>query len=407
LTDTILKNKYIPHSPARNIKQVEFLSSLELELLYGGAAGGGKTEALLMSALQFVKVPKYHALLLRRTYSELQLEDSLMNRAEKWLSKTDAVWKGKEYTWHFSSGATLTFGYLDNEKDKYRYQSSSFQFIGFDELTEFTESQYKFLFSRLRRLKDSGVPLRMRAASNPGGIGHQWVKKRFIETGHFIPATLEDNPYIDRESYEESLNKLDYITRRQLRYGDWDIDIKGALFKRSWFEVVGDVPHDLKKVRYWDLAATKKEESDWTAGALLGEKDGIYYLLDMKHIKGTPLEVERLIRQTAVLDGMDVPIYIEQEPGSSGVNLIDHYQREVLKGFDFRPDKKSSSKELRARPVSAAAEAGNIKLLKGSWIEDFLDEVVVFPKGEHDDQVDALSGAFAKINELGVVGFLA
>ena len=168
------------------------------------------------------------------------------------------------------------------------------------------------------------------------------------------------------------------------------------LFKREWFEIIIDYPRDCKKVRYWDLASTKRDESDYTVGLLLGEKDGIFYVLDVKRFKGTPLEVENLIRQTAFIDG-NIPIYIEQEPGASGVTLIDHYRREVLKGFDFHSDKKSSSKELRARPVSASAQAGNIKILRAPWNKDFLDEIELFPNDIHDDQVDALSGAFNKI----------
>ncbi|NLH61771.1 MAG: phage terminase large subunit [Ignavibacteriales bacterium] len=315
----------------------------------------------------------------------------------QWLEKTDAKWYAKEYRWQFPSGANLTFGYLQNENDKYRYQSSAYQFIGVDELTEFSESPYIFLFSRLRKGKDMSIPLRMRSASNPGGIGHVWVKDRFILKDLYIPATLEDNPYIDKKSYEDSLNKLDHITREQLRHGNWDINIEGSLFKRQWFEIVEDYPKDLNKVRYWDLAATTSSTSDYTAGVLIGEKKGIYYILDVKRIRGTPLEVESLIRQTAVLDG-NISIYIEQEGGSSGVQLIDHYRREVLKGFNFRGDKKASSKELRARPLSAAAEAGNVKILKSLWNEDFLSELTIFPQGEHDDQVDAASGAFTKIN---------
>ena len=393
LKTTIYKNEYIPHKPT--VKQAQFLMSLDLELLYGGAAGGGKSDALLMAALQFVEYHDYNALLLRKTYQELSLPEAIMDRSMQWLSKTNAKWYAKEYRWQFPSGANLTFGYLQNENDKYRYQSSAYQFIGFDELTEFLQSQYVFLFARLRKGIDMNIPLRMRTASNPGGIGHIWVKDRFITKGLFVPATLEDNPYIDRESYENSLNKLDHITREQLRHGNWDINIEGSLFKRHWFEIIDQVPADINKVRYWDLAATISNTSDWTVGSLLGEKDGIYYILDIRRIKGTPLEVEQLIRQTAILDG-NIPIYMEQEPGSSGVNTIDHYQRQVLNGFAFYSDKKASSKELRARPVSAAAEAGNVKIVKGIWNEDFLDEIEAFPQGEHDDQVDAVSGAFEK-----------
>ncbi|MGB9866728.1 MAG: phage terminase large subunit [Bacillota bacterium] len=373
-----------------------------LEALYGGAAGGGKSEALLMAALQYVDVPGYSAILFRRTYTDLSLPNALMDRAHQWLDGTDAKWNEREKTWHFPSGATLSFGYLETENDKYRYQSAEFQFIGFDELTQFTESQYRYLFSRLRRLKNSRVPLRIRAASNPGGIGHEWVKQRFIIEGErygrpFIPARLEDNPYLDAEEYEKSLANLDPVTREQLLNGDWSARQSGSMFRREWFEIVDTAPAGIRRVRYWDLAATDAgpcKDPDWTAGALVGEKDGIYYIIDIKRIRATPKGVEALVRQTAEMDGRDVPIYMEQEPGSSGVSIIDHYAREVLFGFVFRGNKTTGSKVSRAAPVSSAAEAGNVKLVRGSWISAFLDEVEMFPNGTHDDQVDAVSGAF-------------
>jgi predicted phage terminase large subunit-like protein len=177
--------------------------------------------------------------------------------------------------------------------------------------------------------------------------------------------------------------------------------LQGMMFKRQWFEIVEQAPAGIQKVRYWDLAATemgKNVNPDWTAGALLGEKDGIYYICNMQRIRGTPLEVENLVKQTAMLDTTAITIYQEQEPGASGKSAVDHYRREVLNGFDFHEDKKASSKELRARPVSAAAEAGNVKLVKGSWNSDFLDEIEAFPEGDHDDQVDAVSGAFEKLS---------
>jgi len=166
--------KYIPHKPTP--KQAAFLLLPVREAFYGGAAGGGKSDALLMAALQYVDMPGYSAILFRRTFSDLALPGALLERSTEWLKPTDAKWDDNKKTWHFPSGATLTFGYLEHENDKYRYQSSEFNFIGFDELTQFTESQYRYLFSRLRRLKGSEVPLRMRAASNPGGEGHEWVR---------------------------------------------------------------------------------------------------------------------------------------------------------------------------------------------------------------------------------------
>jgi predicted phage terminase large subunit-like protein len=232
LAATVLDNPYCKQKPTA--KQAEFLVRPELEALYGGAAAGGKSSALLMAGLQYVEIPDYSALILRRTYSDLALPGAIMDRSFDWLRETDAHWRDKDKTWDFPSGATLTFGYLENDKDRYRYQSSEFQFVGFDELTQFSDTQYTYLFSRLRRLKNHDVPIRMRSASNPGGIGHDWVKARFIPPSDisriFIGAKLDDNPHIDRLAYEESLSKLDYVTREQLRNGDWGITESGGMF---------------------------------------------------------------------------------------------------------------------------------------------------------------------------------
>jgi len=375
------------------------------EALYGGAAGGGKSDALLMAALQYADMPGYNAILFRRTYQDLMLPEALMDRALQWLSGTDAHWNAKDNVWTFPSGARLQFGYLKSELDKYRYQSAEFQYVGFDELTQFYQTQYRFLFSRLRRLEGAHVPLRMRSASNPGGIGHDWVKRRFLLEGTehgrvFIPAKLEDNPYLDKETYIQSLNELDPITRRQYLNGDWTARHGGNKFQREWFTIVGEVPTDVNRVRYWDMAATtptQGKDPDYTTGLKLAEKAGVYYVEDVRRIRKSPQHIEQLIQQTAMLDGYDVEIYMEQEPGSEGISLISHYSRNILRGFIFRGNKATGSKELRANPVSSAAEAGNIRLVNGTWINDFLDEVEAFPLGEHDDQVDALSGAFSKL----------
>ena len=374
----------------------------EEEALYGGAAGGGKSDALLMAALQYVHVPGYAAIIFRRSYTDLLLPEGLMERAEEWLGPTDAQWSEKKKTYTFPSNATLTFGYLEHEKHKFRYQGAAFQFIGFDELTQFTESQYRYLFSRRRRLKGSNIPLRMRVASNPGGEGHEWVKQRFIVEGEskgrpFIPAKLKDNPALDSEAYIDSLNKLDPTTRQQLLDGNWSAAQPGNMFQRAWFEIVEDAPAKMKRVRYWDLAATEAKagkDPDYTAGVLMGESEGIYYIISIIRARESAKAVEDLIKQTANLDGNEVMIYMEQEPGSSGKSIIDHYQRNVLKGFPLWGKKTTGSKTMRAAPMASAAEAGNVKLVQGPWIGDFLDEVEQFPLGAHDDMVDAGSGAF-------------
>lgn len=230
-------NKYIPESHKRLLtNQAIFLTYPSEEILYGGQAGGGKSDALLMSALQYVSEPDYHALLLRRTYKDLALPNAIMNRCANWLNKfvvnKEVKWDGNTKTYTFPSGATLTFGYLAHDNDLDQYQGSELQFVGFDELTQFTEKQYTYLHSRLRKLEDSVVPIRMRAGSNPGGRGHDWVKKRFVDEKSvlpFIPSSYLDNVYLDRDNYGEQLDKLDEVTKQQLKYGNWDIIMQSGL----------------------------------------------------------------------------------------------------------------------------------------------------------------------------------
>ncbi|QDU60011.1 Terminase-like family protein [Planctomycetes bacterium Pan216] len=223
---------YIVHRPTT--KQAAFLLLSGLEALFGGAAGGGKSDALLMAALQYVDHPGYAAVLFRRTLADLALPGALIDRAHQWLAGTDAKWNQSDKTWTFPSGSTLSFGYLDHPRDRYRYQSSEFQYIGFDELTQFRETDYTYLFSRLRRLQGAFVPLRIRAATNPGGLGHDWVRQRFLLDPRppervFLSATLMDNPHLERESYLESLGQLDPLSRSHLLDGDWSADEEGIL----------------------------------------------------------------------------------------------------------------------------------------------------------------------------------
>lgn len=222
----------IPHRPTP--KQAAFLLLDCREALFGGAAGGGKSEALLMAALQYVDQPDYAALLLRRRLTDASLPGALLDRTHEWLFDSSAVWSESDRTYTFPSGAKLAFGYLDHEGDRFRYQSSEFQFIGFDELTQFAEREYAYLFSRLRKREGSQIPLRMRSASNPGGPGHDWVRRRFLVEGVaagrvFIPASVADNPHLDRQAYIESLQALDPKTRAQLLEGDWEAGDDGLL----------------------------------------------------------------------------------------------------------------------------------------------------------------------------------
>lgn len=382
-----------------------------LEVGYGGAAGGGKSVALLASGLQYVETPGYHALLLRRTFAELSLPGGLIPLSHEWLADTKARWNEQQHQWAFPSGATLTFGYCETERDIYRYQGPAFAFVGWDELTQFTESPYLYLFSRLRRRAGLPVPLRVRSSFNPGGIGHDWVRHRFLEDRRrdrlFVPARLEDNPYLDRESYEDSLNRLDPVTRAQLRHGDWDIRPEGNLFKREWFAdaVKDDAPTTfVRKVRFWDLAATEAKpgtDPDFTAGVLMGlDTAGLFWVLDAQEFRATPADVERTVRTQASIDGTAVEVHIEQEPGASGKSLIDHYARTVLPGYAVYGERATGDKITRAKPASAACQNGLVRLRRAPWVQKLIDRLTSFGlPGVHDDLTDAFDGAHRVLAE--------
>lgn len=392
--------------------QWRFLNLQCREALYGGAAGGGKSSALLMAALQYVHVPRYSAIIFRRTFADLAKADALMDRSKAWLSTSGAVWNEQQKVWRWPGGGTLAFGYLEHESDVYGHQGAAYQFIGFDEATQFSEQQYRYLLSRLRRLKTMAeVPLRVRAASNPGGAGHEWVKRRFILEGPskgrvFVPARMDDNPHLDQAEYEQSLAELDPVTRAQLRHGDWDMMPTGPLFEREWFKRVSEIPDGpgaWRWVRFWDLAATAPKpgrDPDFTAGALVGFRDGDYLLADMRRCRKPPREVESLVVDTAARDRErfgHVSTWMEQEPGSAGVKVIDDYER-LLAGYEFRGLRATGSKITRCRPVASAAQNGHFYVLEDDWVSDFLDEIVPFPtKGIHDDQVDTVSGAVDRL----------
>ena len=358
-----------------------------------------------MAALQHVDVPGCASLLFRRTYQDLALPGAIMDRANEWLRPTAARWSEVDHRWTFPSGATLTFGYLQSENDKYRYQGAEAQFIGFDELTQFKESQYRYLFSRLRRLQGSSVPIRMRAATNPGGVGHEWVRQRFIEPHDepdrvFVPARLMDNPYLDSTEYLHSLDQLDAVTRAQLLDGNWDVMPEGDRFKREWFgSALPERPAFLTHwCRYWDKAGTEGG-GDWTAGVLMGRAQGLFFVLDVVRGQWSPAQRNAVIRQTTQLDAQVCPrytVWTEQEPGSGGKESA-LATVASLAGFDVHAETVTGSKIVRANPFAAQCEVGNVKLIAGPWNAEYLSELCAFPDGPHDDQCDASAGAFAKL----------
>jgi predicted phage terminase large subunit-like protein len=259
----------------------------------------------------------------------------------------------------------------------------------------------------------SDVPIRMRGASNPGGIGHAWVRDRLVNPSTaipdsvFVPAKLGDNPSMNRAQYRSGLAEMTSTDRARIEEGDWDAADEGTLFQREWFKAMPDAPDPsrFQICRFWDLAATAPRpgiDPDWTCGVLVGldRRRGEWWILDAVHERTTPAGVQSLVVQTALADRIYCGyhmIRMEQEPGSSGVNTIAAY-RTALIGYDFDSQRPTGSKGERARPLAVAAENGSVKMLSGDWNRWLLDELSGFPGAAHDDAVDASSGAFNSLS---------
>ena len=375
--------------------------------MYGGACGGGKSDWLLMAALQYVSEKGYSAIILRQTYQDLSKAGALIDRSHGWLDDTDAHWDGINHCWSFPSGAKLAFGYLEHDGDEKHFKGAEYQGVFFDQVEEIPEYQYRFMSSRARRLKDSHIPIRIWSTANPDGL--PWVKQRFIIEGEkdgrfFIPAYLDDNPALDREDYIKSLDNLDPVHREQLLHGNWDIK-RTYMFKREWFVNGKDrvviepdqVPKGNRTLRMWDFAATaagKSPDPDYTVGLKATMANGEMYIVDVQRGQWAPHEINANVKSCADLDGKTVGVHIEEERGSAGKNLIDQYSRNDLLGYVVTSESPTGEKTVRAAPLASAAERGHVHLVRGVWNTAFLDEVEAFPMKGHKDQVDAAAYAY-------------
>ena len=223
--------------------QTEFLAAGEKDVLYGGAAGGGKSFAMIVDPLRYCHKKAHRALILRRSMPELR---EMIDKSRELYPQAfpGAKFREVEKLWNFPSGAKVEFGFLERDADVYRYQGQAYSWIGFDEITHLpTEFSWNYLASRLRTT-DPEIQTYLRCTANPGGVGATWVKRRYIEpsesntsftgtdglTRKFIPAKLADNPYLANDGvYEQMLKSLPPIQRRQLLEGNWEV-AEGAAF---------------------------------------------------------------------------------------------------------------------------------------------------------------------------------
>ncbi len=216
-------------------KQERFISATASEVLFGGAAGGGKSYGQVIDALLFaLKFAGSKQLLLRRTFPEL--DKSIIRTVLELYPRKIFRYNKSSHTGKFANGSVIDFGYCDSENDVYKYQSAEYDIIRFDELTHFTEQMYIYLISRVRGAND--FPKQIKSSTNPGGVGHSWVKGRFIDTAPadevyeteagsriFIPSKVSDNEFLLKKdpAYVKRLENLSDKDKRALLYGDWDI----------------------------------------------------------------------------------------------------------------------------------------------------------------------------------------
>ena len=286
--------------------QEDFLAAAETDVLYGGAAGGGKSYAMLVDPLRYAHRAAHRALIIRRSMPELR---ELIDKSRELYPKAfpGCKYREVEKLWNFPSGAKIEFGFLERDADVYRYQGQAYSWIGFDEITHLpTEFPWNYLASRLRTTDSEIVPY-MRCTANPGGVGAHWVKKRYIDpnepnqsfkgadglTRKFIPARLEDNPYLAEDGrYEQMLKALPPTQRKQLLEGNWDVN-EGAAFTEfdTNLHVIPpfEIPINWERVKGIDYGYASESACIWAA---IDPSDGtliIYRELYRKGLTGQDL----------------------------------------------------------------------------------------------------------------------
>lgn len=306
-------------------RQEIFLSRFEDEALYGGAAGGGKSEALVVEALRQVHIPHYRALILRKTYPELS---ELIDKSQRYYRGAfpAAQWSEARHEWRFPSGAKISFGAMQHTNDRFKYQGRAYDYIAFDELTHFTQDEYLYLLSR-NRASGPGTRVYLRASANPGGIGHGWVKARFLTPAPpmqtiwedvsmltpdgavlnakrsriFVPSTVFDNQILLKNdpAYAARLAALPDADKRALLYGDWDA-FAGQVFSewradpahyadRRYTHVVDPfpIPKNWRIVRGFDFGYSRPFSVGWWA---ISPDGALCRIRELYGCTGTPNE---------------------------------------------------------------------------------------------------------------------
>lgn len=438
-----------------------FLSTPADIAIYGGAAGGGKTYALLLEPARHSNNPKFGAVIFRRQSIQITQEGGL------WDSSFEVYGgvKGAEpktsprYHWRFKSGARVGFAHIDGDKDLEKWQGSQIALIGFDELTHFTKKQFFYMMSRNRSA--SGIEPYIRATCNPdadswvadfiswwidqdsgypipersgairymvhnndivswfdtkeegidfaiqSGISHEEAQ-RSVKSVTFIASTLKDNKILmeNDPGYLANLLALTEVEKERLLRGNWKIKPSaGAYFKRTQIgHILKNLPDDIIAIcRGWDLAATDEDENKeaaFTAGVLMAKRAcGRFLVIDVINQQLKAGDVRKLIMTTAQTDNAKYGWVRQRLPQDPGQAGKEQAQSYVnmLAGYDVVIKPESGSKESRAEPMAAQWQNGFFDVMEGEWNESYFNQLECFPESKFKDMVDAGSSAFGEI----------
>jgi predicted phage terminase large subunit-like protein len=425
-------------------------------VIFGGGAGGGKTWTMFLECLRHViKNIMFYAVFFRRTHKQIENPGGLWDASMQLFPLVGGIPRDRR-EWSWRGGGKILMSHLEHEKNMYDWQGSEVPLFIFDELTHFTRAMFFYMLSRNRSM--GGVRPYIRATCNPDA--DSWVAE-FIawwidqDTGYAIPersgvirwfvvlndvtlwanskrecidaygdptlpddhpnqvgplsftfvlSMLDDNAALMSKDpqYRNKLKAMSRVERERLLGGNWKIrPAPGLYFKREEVGKLLDArPLDVVRwVRYWDLAATPKTETndpDWTAGVLMGQyEDGRYVVADCISERQTAANVRKIIKNTAAEDGPEVQIGLPQDPAQAGKDQAESLVL-MLSGYNAGARRESGDKVTRAEPFAAQWQAGNVDVVRGHWNARFFAILESFPDpAAKKDEVDACSGAFS------------
>ncbi len=412
------------------------------------------TWSLLLEPMYDIDNPLFGCVTFRRTTKQVTNEGGLWDEAGDIYPTIGGKPNQNDLSFKFPSGAKHTFAHMEHEKNRLDWQGSQIPLIQFDELTHFSWRQFIYMLSRNRSM--SGVKGRIRATCNPDP--DHWVR-RFIdwwigEDGFAIPersgvirwfiivndevkwgdsrkeltdaypgslpksftfirSSVYDNKILLEADpgYLANLQAMPRVERAQLLDGNWNVRASaGMYFKRGDFKIVDAAPVAVRSVRAWDQAGTyadmeDPDDPDWTAGVKMSiGADGYFYIEHVDRFREDPPKVDSKIRAQAEADGKLTTVRLAQDPGSAGKSLVIS-QTKMLAGYPVNSKPVTGDKEIRAKPLAAQVQAGNVRLVRGGWNDAFLNELESFPEGAKDDQVDAAADAFDELTGQGTMIF--